>query len=177
MENESIAIVGESGSGKSVFTKTFAGLLDSNGLYRQPVTSFLQTDKLAAVAVDLTEDDRKAIERIYPSPWSAFTFWKWRQNFSVSWKALEEERRAREQLSSDEKEKITDRIRDIHLLSGLKFSTKKQTYERPSQKSAIRYAKPTVKSRHTMISWRIFGNRRKSWLRRHKRELRADTSL
>lgn len=30
-ENESIAIVGESGSGKSVFTKTFAGMLDSNG--------------------------------------------------------------------------------------------------------------------------------------------------
>ena len=31
LENESIAIVGESGSGKSVFTKTFAGMLDSNG--------------------------------------------------------------------------------------------------------------------------------------------------
>ena len=30
-ENEAIAIVGESGSGKSVFTKTFAGMLDSNG--------------------------------------------------------------------------------------------------------------------------------------------------
>ncbi len=30
-ENESIAIVGESGSGKSVFTKTFAGMLDDNG--------------------------------------------------------------------------------------------------------------------------------------------------
>lgn len=30
-EDEAIAIVGESGSGKSVFTKTFAGMLDSNG--------------------------------------------------------------------------------------------------------------------------------------------------
>ena len=30
-ENESLAIVGESGSGKSVLTKTFAGMLDSNG--------------------------------------------------------------------------------------------------------------------------------------------------
>ena len=30
-EHESIAIVGESGSGKSVLTKTFAGMLDSNG--------------------------------------------------------------------------------------------------------------------------------------------------
>ena len=30
-KGESIAIVGESGSGKSVFTKTFMGLLESNG--------------------------------------------------------------------------------------------------------------------------------------------------
>ena len=30
-ENESLAIVGESGSGKSVLTKTFSGMLDSNG--------------------------------------------------------------------------------------------------------------------------------------------------
>ena len=30
-DGESIAIVGESGSGKSVFTKTFANMLDSNG--------------------------------------------------------------------------------------------------------------------------------------------------
>ena len=34
-EGESIAIVGESGSGKSVFTKTFAGMLDSNGFIDQ----------------------------------------------------------------------------------------------------------------------------------------------
>ena len=30
-KGETLAIVGESGSGKSVFTKTFAGMLDSNG--------------------------------------------------------------------------------------------------------------------------------------------------
>ena len=30
-ENESLAIVGESGSGKSVLTKTFAGMLETNG--------------------------------------------------------------------------------------------------------------------------------------------------
>ena len=30
-EGETFAIVGESGSGKSVFTKTFTGMLESNG--------------------------------------------------------------------------------------------------------------------------------------------------
>ncbi len=34
-QGESVAIVGESGSGKSVFTKTFAGMLESNGYISQ----------------------------------------------------------------------------------------------------------------------------------------------
>ena len=40
-ENESIAIVGESGSGKSVFTKTFAGMLDENGFIDQGSLQFM----------------------------------------------------------------------------------------------------------------------------------------
>ena len=31
-EGETFAIVGESGSGKSVFTKTFTGMLETNGI-------------------------------------------------------------------------------------------------------------------------------------------------
>ena len=36
-ENESLAIVGESGSGKSVLTKTFAGMLETNGFISNPI--------------------------------------------------------------------------------------------------------------------------------------------
>ena len=39
-ENESVAIVGESGSGKSVFTKTFAGMLEANGYISQGTIVF-----------------------------------------------------------------------------------------------------------------------------------------
>ena len=42
-QGESIAIVGESGSGKSVFTKTFLGMLDSNG-YIDKGKIFFRTD-------------------------------------------------------------------------------------------------------------------------------------
>ena len=49
-ENESIAIVGESGSGKSVFTKTFAGMLDSNGYVSNGKIIF-SDDELAATTV------------------------------------------------------------------------------------------------------------------------------
>ena len=45
-ENESIAIVGESGSGKSVLTKTFAGMLDSNG-YISEGSLIFNDDELA----------------------------------------------------------------------------------------------------------------------------------
>mgnify|MGYP002508246064 CR=1 FL=1 len=52
-ENESIAIVGESGSGKSVFTKTFAGMLDSNGFIDNGSIIF-NDEELADTRVRLT---------------------------------------------------------------------------------------------------------------------------
>ena len=51
-ENESIAIVGESGSGKSVFTKTFAGMLDSNGFIDNGSIIF-SDDELADTVVKI----------------------------------------------------------------------------------------------------------------------------
>ena len=51
-EHESLAIVGESGSGKSVLTKTFAGMLDSNG-YVSHGTIILSDDELSQTFVKL----------------------------------------------------------------------------------------------------------------------------
>ncbi len=59
-ENESIAIVGESGSGKSVFTKTFAGMLDSNGYIDQGRIIF-QDEELADTQVLLRGGARNVI--------------------------------------------------------------------------------------------------------------------
>ena len=49
-ENESVAIVGESGSGKSVFTKTFAGMLETNG-YISNGSIIFSDDDLADTSV------------------------------------------------------------------------------------------------------------------------------
>ena len=62
-ENESIAIVGESGSGKSVFTKTFAGMLDSNGFISNGSVIF-NDDELIDTKVKLTPAAQKAIARM-----------------------------------------------------------------------------------------------------------------
>lgn len=60
-ENESLAIVGESGSGKSVLTKTFAGLLDSNG-YISRGSIILSDDEISKTDVKLTSHNKKLLE-------------------------------------------------------------------------------------------------------------------
>ncbi len=60
-ENESIAIVGESGSGKSVFTKTFAGMLDENG-YIDNGSIIFNDDELADTYV---LNDRNTVNAIH----------------------------------------------------------------------------------------------------------------
>ena len=59
-ENESIAIVGESGSGKSVFTKTFAGMLETNGFVSQGQLLY-NDDELAETNVNLRFFDKSVI--------------------------------------------------------------------------------------------------------------------
>ena len=59
-EGESIAIVGESGSGKSVFTKTFAGMLESNGYVSEGSILFYD-DELADTVVKYGSSERKKV--------------------------------------------------------------------------------------------------------------------
>ncbi len=63
-ENESLAIVGESGSGKSVLTKTFAGMLDSNG-YVSNGSIILADDEISKTDVVLTKRNRRTFEDFY----------------------------------------------------------------------------------------------------------------
>ena len=60
-ENEALAIVGESGSGKSVLTKTFAGMLDSNGFIPQGSIIF-SDDEISKTDVKLTPDNRRILK-------------------------------------------------------------------------------------------------------------------
>ena len=61
-ENESVAIVGESGSGKSVFTKTFAGMLDSNG-YISEGSIIFHDEELADTVVALDGTAKSMIQK------------------------------------------------------------------------------------------------------------------
>lgn len=62
-EHENLAIVGESGSGKSVLTKTFAGMLDSNG-YVSEGSIILSDDEISKTEVKLTSRNKKIYDRM-----------------------------------------------------------------------------------------------------------------
>ena len=62
-EHENLAIVGESGSGKSVLTKTFAGMLDSNGFIPQGSIIFAD-DEISHTDVKLTPANKRKLDYV-----------------------------------------------------------------------------------------------------------------
>ena len=110
-ENESVAIVGESGSGKSVFTKTFAGMLETNG-YISEGTIIFNDEDLADTTVKLDNHARKMIadshEKLNQSSKLEFG--------AETYKAmleLESEKKARAYLSEEEEAATTDKIKEL----------------------------------------------------------------
>ena len=110
-ENESLAIVGESGSGKSVLTKTFAGMLDSNGFISNG-TIQLNDEELADTVVNLHKFDKILIKNIRNSfdKYSRFEYGAETYNKIQKLKAEEE---AKETLSDDERKEYDAKLNDL----------------------------------------------------------------
>ncbi len=133
-ENESVAIVGESGSGKSVFTKTFAGMLETNGYISEGSIIFNDED-LADTKVSLDSRAKKMIadsqEKL--NKYSQLEFG------CETYKAmleLESEKKARAYLSPEEEEATTAKIDDLTFRRTELFN-QKQTID--SKKEKDRY--------------------------------------
>ncbi|MBP5610711.1 MAG: ATP-binding cassette domain-containing protein [Clostridia bacterium] len=134
-ENESIAIVGESGSGKSVFTKTFAGMLDQNGFIDQGSLIF-SDDELADTRVKKTRLSRflvaraeKALDRAASAEAAADLY---RQI-----KELEAEKRARETLPEEKRAEWDAKLNDL-LFRRTEAFNYKQTLDASRQKAEMR---------------------------------------
>ena len=110
-ENESIAIVGESGSGKSVFTKTFAGMLESNGFISEGKIIY-SDDELSDTTVKLTSSAKKmiahALKRLNESSKLEFGAATYREILN-----LESEKRAKETLTDEEREAIEEEKKSL----------------------------------------------------------------
>ena len=110
-ENESVAIVGESGSGKSVFTKTFAGMLETNG-YISEGSIIFNDPELADTVVKLDAVAKKMIT----SAWQKLNKYSQLELGADVYKDilnLESEKKARASLSPEEEEATTAKIQEL----------------------------------------------------------------
>ncbi|MBQ4428928.1 MAG: ATP-binding cassette domain-containing protein [Clostridia bacterium] len=110
-ENESLAIVGESGSGKSVLTKTFAGMLETNGFISNGTIIF-SDDEISETSVKLTPSNRKALARFTDMLNKNSVL----ERGAAEFNAMEEKKReihAAQSLSQDEEADFNARIKSL----------------------------------------------------------------
>ena len=112
LENESIAIVGESGSGKSVFTKTFAGMLDSNGFISQGEL-FFNDDELADTVATPTKFDTFVLDLVLKELNKASKL-ELGSDIYQQILALKAEKKEKFTLSEQEHEKMQNEIDDLN---------------------------------------------------------------
>ena len=134
-ENESIAIVGESGAGKSVFTKAFAGMLDSNGFIDQGDIIFNDAE-LSDTVVPLNSYAKKTIA----STWEKLNDYsklEYGSEVFLKMKALEQEKEEKMTLSEEEREKADAEIKKL-VVKRTELFNYKQTLDTSKEKAKVK---------------------------------------
>ena len=170
-EGESIAIVGESGSGKSVFTKTFAGMLDSNGFIDQGRLIF-NDEELADTVVVYDDKAKKKVSEINAKldelskyEFGAATYKKMLE--------LESEKRQKCTLSDEEKAVYDDKIKELTNKRTNLFN-KKQTLDSKTQKDEIKAAADKIKAYDEQI--KSIEKEKADKIKAHEAAEKADTA-
>ena len=134
-ENESIAIVGESGSGKSVFTKTFANMLDSNGFIDHGKIIF-SDESLANFTVRLGGAQKRMISEV-AEKLNEYSKLENGAEIYKQMKCLESEARQKASLSDAEQAEIADKLEELRYEHAEAFNLK-QTLDSKHEKDKIR---------------------------------------
>ena len=170
-ENESIAIVGESGYGKSVFTKTFAGMLDSNGFIDNGKIIF-SDEELSDTVVKLNDNAKKVIaeNKKKLDEYSRLEFG------ADTYKAileLESEKRRRADLSKEEAEAYEKELLELKHERTNTFNLK-QTYDPSKEKDKIKEAGKKISELDTKI--RAFEKEHEQKVKERANSLAHDTA-
>ena len=134
-ENESIAIVGESGAGKSVFTKAFAGMLDSNGFIDQGDIIFNDAE-LSDTVVPLNSYAKKTIASTWEKL-NEYSKLEYGSEVFLKMKALEQEKEEKMTLSEEEREKADAEIKEL-VIKRTELFNYKQTLDTSKEKAKIK---------------------------------------
>ena len=110
-EHESIAIVGESGSGKSVFTKTFAGMLDSNG-YIDSGDLIFNDEELSDTRINVGKRAKTYLKTAL-NKLNEFSKLEFGAETYKAISDLKAERKAHETLSEDESASFESQLKDL----------------------------------------------------------------
>ena len=141
-ENESIAIVGESGSGKSVFTKTFAGMLDSNGFIDQGKIIF-NDPELADTTVALNAGTRRLMRNALTRLNEASRLELGAETYRKMME-LESEKKRMSSLSDQEREALEAELKNVRDEYNDLFN-ESQTYDPKREKDKIKAAGQKLK--------------------------------
>ena len=170
-EDESIAIVGESGAGKSVFTKAFAGMLDSNGfvsngsiLFNDPELSDTVV-KLNSTAWKFINSYKKQLDENSKLELGAATYRKMLE--------LDSEKREKSTLSAADREKEE---KELHALKAKRIEAfnMKQTLDPSKEKAKIKETAAEIKKLDAEIKALEKATEQK--IREHKNSVAHDTA-
>ena len=170
-EDESVAIVGESGSGKSVFTKTFAGMLDSNG-YISEGSIIFHDEELADTVVALTDS---AKHLIYSAEEKLNEYAKL-ENGAATYQAMEAlklERKHKAELSEEEQERLDGEIAELKYQRTELFNLK-QTFDSSKEKDRIKEAEAKIEDLDRQIKAKE--KEKADTIAAHKQQLQHDTA-
>ena len=134
-ENESIAIVGESGSGKSVFTKTFAGMLDENGFISNGDIIF-NNDELAETNVSYGAKERKLVRRL-ANQLNKFSRFELGADLYQQLCLLDSQEEERAAVDAAYEEEVTEKIKDL-TFKATELYNHKQTLDPSHEKEQIK---------------------------------------
>ena len=140
-ENESIAIVGESGSGKSVLTKTFAGMLDSNGFISNGEI-ILNDTQLQETSIKKNKYSIKMISLIN-SKLNSYSKLEFGSEIYKEILSLKAEKASKIALSEEESNEIDEAIAELNFQKTEIFNLK-QTYDSRKEKDKMKEANERI---------------------------------
>ena len=170
-ENESVAIVGESGSGKSVFTKTFAGMLETNGFIDEGSIIF-NDEELADTSVAYGPS-QKAIVKSAWDKLNAYSKLELGASIFRQIKELESEKKQRATMSAEEEEKVTAAMKDLEFQRTELFNLK-QTIDPKKEKARLKEVSAQIDAMDKQL--KEMKKEVDATIAAHKKAVKADTA-
>ena len=169
-ENESIAIVGESGSGKSVFTKTFAGMLDSNGFVSNGHIVF-HDEELSDTHAQLSDGARSKIAS-FKGKLDEYSLLEQGASVYRELLALQAEKRDRSTISEEEKAAQEKELKELRF-ERTEVYNRKTALDRSKDKAEIKAAQEKISKLDAQI--KELETRNKEQIRKYEEAASQDT--